>query len=112
AAREWAQRWGSVVVLKGAPTVTASPDGHATVNPTGNAGMATAGAGDVLAGVIAALIGQGCAPYDAARLAVYVHGLAGDRIAAARGSLGLVAGDLAESMPEALHELARVRDEG
>ena len=112
AALEWAARWQSVVVLKGAPTVTASPDGHATVNPTGNAGMATAGTGDVLSGVIAALVAQGLAPYDAARLGAFVHGLAGDRLAAASGLLGMAAGDVAETLPAALHELARVRDEG
>src|SRR5439155_1234616 len=58
AAREWAARWKAVVVLKGAPTVTAAPDGRATVNPTGNPGLATAGTGDVLAGMIVALLAQ------------------------------------------------------
>jgi NAD(P)H-hydrate epimerase len=111
AALEWAVRWKSVVVLKGAPTVTASPEGTATVNPTGNPGMATAGTGDVLSGVIAALIGQGLSAYDAARLGVFVHGLAGDQLAATRGPVGFAAGDLAEALPGALRELARVRDE-
>ncbi|HTK32515.1 MAG TPA: NAD(P)H-hydrate dehydratase [Candidatus Saccharimonadaceae bacterium] len=106
-ARTFAARWNAVVVLKGAPTVTAAPDGATTVNPTGNAGMATAGAGDVLSGVIAALIGQGLTPYDAARLGAYVHGLAGDLRAAAHGMLGMVAGDLAEALPLALQDLAR-----
>jgi NAD(P)H-hydrate epimerase len=109
AAREWARRWHSVVVLKGAPTVIAGPDGSTTVNPTGNPGMATAGMGDVLAGVIAALIAQGLAPYDAARLGAYVHGSAGDRVAAERGQHGLVAGDLAEALPQTLLALARLR---
>jgi len=110
-AREWARRWHSVVVLKGAPTVIAGPDGATTVNPTGNPGMATVGMGDVLAGVIAALIAQGLAPYDAARLGAYAHGLAGDRVAAELGPLGLVAGDVAEAMPKALGALARMRTE-
>jgi len=108
-AREWAQRWRSVIVLKGAPTVTASPDGRATVNPTGNPGMATAGTGDVLTGTIAALIAQGVAPFDAARLGVYVHGMAGDMAAGEKGQAGLVAGDLAERLPLALLSLARLR---
>ena len=111
ATREWAQRWRSVVVLKGAPTVTASPEGEVTVNPTGNPGMATVGMGDVLTGAIAALIAQGLAPYDAARLGVYAHGLAGDRVAGEKGQYGLVAGDVAEAMPLALLALARLRAE-
>lgn len=111
AAREWAGRWNAVVVLKGAPTVTASPEGHATVNPTGNPGMATAGTGDVLAGMIGALLGQGLTPYDAARLAVYAHGMAGDRAAAASGVLGMIAGDLIEALPAALLALTLIRDE-
>jgi len=112
AARAWARRWGSVVLLKGAPTVTAGVDGATTVNPTGNPGMATVGMGDVLAGVIAALIAQGLAPYDAARLGAYAHGLAGDLVAAEKGPLGLVAGDVAEAMPKALRTLAGLRTEG
>ena len=111
AAREWAQRWRSVVVLKGAPTATASPDGHNTVNPTGNPGMATVGMGDVLTGVVAALIAQGLSPYDGARLGAYAHGLAGDRVAAERGQQGLTAGDVAEAMPMALLALTRSRTE-
>jgi NAD(P)H-hydrate epimerase len=107
---EWAMRWRVTLVLKGAPTVTASPDGRATVNPTGNPGMATAGTGDVLAGTIAALIAQGLAPYDAARLAVHAHGLAGDLAAAAQGIHGMSAGDLLDELPRAMRELARARD--
>ncbi|MBI5708762.1 MAG: NAD(P)H-hydrate dehydratase [Candidatus Eisenbacteria bacterium] len=110
ACREWAVRWGCVVVLKGAPTVTASADGRATVNPTGNPGMATAGMGDVLAGVIAALLAQGLAPYDAARAGVFVHGLAGDLCARDRGAVGFTAGDAAGMLPAALRELGRAGD--
>jgi NAD(P)H-hydrate epimerase len=108
-ARRYAERWRSVVVLKGAPTVIASPDGAATVNPTGNPGLATAGTGDVLTGVIAALIAQGLAPADAAALGVYTHGMAGDLAAAERGTQGMIAGDVAEMLPQALLALARVR---
>ena len=108
-AREWAQRWSAVVVLKGAPTVTASPEGLATLNPTGNPGMATAGTGDVLTGVIAALLAQGVSPYDAARLGVYLHGVAGDLAAGEKGQIGLVAGDVVERLPAATVALARIR---
>jgi len=111
AAREWADRWRAVVVLKGAPTVIAAPGGATTVNPTGNAGMATAGTGDVLTGAIAAFIAQGLPPYEAARLAVYAHGMAGDRVAAEQGQAGMAAGDLAAEMPRVLAELARLRAE-
>jgi len=111
AAREWAERWKAVVVLKGAPTVTAAPDGRATVNSTGNPGLATAGTGDVLAGMVAALLAQRLDPYDAARAAVHVHGLAGDRVAGMKGPLGLDAGDVAEAVPAAMHALTRARDE-
>jgi len=110
AAREWAGRWKAVVVMKGAPTVTAAPDGRATVNPTGNPGLATAGTGDVLAGVVAAFLAQRLDPYDAARAAAYVHGLAGDRVAGEKGPLGLDAGDVAEAIPAAMHALTRARD--
>ena len=109
--REWARRWRAVVVLKGAPTVVASADGHTTVNPTGNPGMATAGMGDVLTGGIAALIAQGLGPYDAARLGVYLHGMAGDLVASEKGQQGMVAGDVAEAMPRALMTLSRLRTE-
>jgi NAD(P)H-hydrate epimerase len=108
-AREWAQRWRAVVVLKGAPTVTADPDGRATVNPTGNPGLATAGTGDVLTGTVAALLAQGLAPFDSARLGVFVHGLAGDLAAGDKGQAGLVAGDVVDRLPSALLELARLR---
>jgi NAD(P)H-hydrate epimerase len=110
-AREWAQRWRAVVVLKGAPTVTAAPDGRATVNPTGNPGMATLGMGDVLTGAIAALIAQGLTPYDAARLGVYAHGMAGDLAEGEKGQLGLIASDVLEALPLALLGLTRVRAE-
>jgi ADP-dependent NAD(P)H-hydrate dehydratase / NAD(P)H-hydrate epimerase len=111
AAREWAQRWRCVLVLKGAPTVTAAADGGATVNPTGNPGLATAGTGDVLTGVIAALLAQGLRPYDAARLGVYVHGMAGDIAAGEKGQQGMNASDVLESLPSALLALARLRAE-
>ncbi|MBS3734213.1 MAG: NAD(P)H-hydrate dehydratase [Phycisphaerae bacterium] len=92
-----------VVVLKGAGTVVT--DGRRVyVNDTGNPGMATGGAGDVLTGLIAALLGQGMLPFEAACLGVYAHGLAGDLAAAALGRLGLIASDLLDFLPAALEE--------
>ena len=108
-AREWARRWRSVLVLKGAPTVTASPEGRVAVNPNGNPGMATAGTGDVLTGIIVALLAQGLAPYDAARLGVFVHGMAGDLAAGDKGQAGMVAGDVTEQVPTALLGLTQLR---
>lgn len=99
-AQRFAESVGCVVVLKGAGTVVAAPDGTAAICPTGNPGMATAGSGDVLGGLIAALLAQGLAPFDAACAGVYVHGLAGDRRARVRGAAGLVAGDLIDGIAE------------
>ena len=90
-----------IVVLKGQGTLVT--DGRRLFcNTTGNPGMATAGSGDVLTGIIAALIGQGLAPFDAAQLGVYLHGLAGDLAAAALGQVSLLATDLIDYLPRAL----------
>jgi len=83
-----------VIVLKGFRTIVAGPDGTVYVNPTGNPGMASGGTGDVLTGVIAALIGQGLTPLEAAVAGVYFHGLAGDLAAGEKGMVSLVAGDV------------------
>ncbi|RDI96156.1 NAD(P)H-hydrate dehydratase [Meiothermus sp. QL-1] len=97
AAQALARRYaGLVVVLKGGPTVLAWAD-RLAVNPSGNPAMATGGMGDVLSGVIAALLAAGLAPWDAARLGVYLHGLAGDRV----GRVGLLAHEVADVLPEA-----------
>jgi NAD(P)H-hydrate epimerase len=109
ASKGWAQRWGAVVVLKGAPTVVASPDGRVSVNPTGSAALATAGTGDVLTGVLVALLAQGLAPFDAARLAVYAHGLAGELAAAEVGEVGVVASDVVLRIPRAMAKLRATR---
>jgi len=101
-AREAAARFGAVVALKGARTVVAAPDGEAVINPTGNPGMGSGGTGDVLAGLIGGLLAQGVAPFDAARLAVYLHGLAGDRAAEDLGHHAMVAGDVLDRLPAVL----------
>jgi NAD(P)H-hydrate epimerase len=92
-ARDFAAATGAVVVLKGAGTFVVG-DGREAVNETGNPGMATAGTGDVLTGVVAALLAQGLSPFDAARLAVWVHGVAGDAAAADLGQISMTARDL------------------
>lgn len=98
-ARRYAAQHGVTLVLKGARTVTATPEGDVFVNTSGNPGMATGGAGDALAGVIAGLLAQGCAAGLAAALGVYLHGLAGDRAAASRPSPGsLIAGDIIDCL--------------
>jgi NAD(P)H-hydrate epimerase len=96
-----------ILVLKGYRTVVASPGGKIFVNPTGNPGMATGGAGDVLTGIIAALLGQGMGAYDAARFGVYLHGLAGDLAACKKGEVSLVAGDLVEFLPQAIQRVLK-----
>ncbi len=101
-----ASRSGAVVVLKGARTVVAEPSGRAYVVSTGNAGMATAGSGDVLTGVIAALLAQRLAPVEAALLGAHVHGLAGDLGRDEKTELGLTASDLCAFLPAAF---ARMR---
>ena len=98
-ASELASRTGAVVVLKGARTVTADPDGRVCINLTGNSGMGTGGMGDVLSGIIGALLAQGYEPWDAARLGVCAHGLAADMLASGRGPYGWTAGELAEWLP-------------
>lgn len=96
-AREFAAESGAVVVLKGAGTLVVGA-GREAVNETGNPGMATAGTGDVLTGVVAALLAQGMKPFDAARLAAWVHGAAGDAAAAELGQISLTARDLLERL--------------
>jgi NAD(P)H-hydrate epimerase len=105
AARSAARRLGVIVVLKGAPSVTASPGGRVVVNSTGNPGMATVGSGDVLAGVIASLAAQGMAPLEAAVAGVFVHGLAGDMAAVRLGQRSLLAGDIGSDIPAALRSI-------
>ena len=98
-ARLYAEKWQAVVVLKGVPTVVALPDGTVYLNTTGTPAMATGGSGDVLTGLIAALIGQGLTVADAAVAGVYLHGRAGEL--AAGGSVGMAASELLLKLPEA-----------
>ena len=105
AAREMASETGTVVVLKGHLTVIT--DGtQVSINPTGNPGMSTGGTGDVLTGVITALLCQGLSAYDAARLGAYVHGLAGDLAAQELGETSMIASDLVRYLPQAWKGLA------
>lgn len=105
AVREAARATNCVVVLKGHQTLVAEPDGHVYVNPTGNPGMATGGMGDVLSGIITALLARGADPLDAACAGVYLHGLAGDILEEEMGDTGLLATDLAERVPHAIQRL-------
>ena len=104
-ALRFAQKWQKIVVLKGAGTVTASPDGRAAVNPTGGPNLATAGTGDVLSGIIGGLLAQGTEPSAAAVAGVYLHGLAGDLLRERQGDVGTVAGDLISSIPLARQKI-------
>ncbi len=96
---------GCIVVLKGAKTIVANPKKETYINNTGNPGMATGGTGDVLTGMIASLIGQGLEPFGAAKLAVYVHGKAGDMACKDKGEISLIASDLLNRLPEAFRSL-------
>lgn len=102
--RKMAAEWGCIIVLKGAGTVIGLPDGELFVNASGNPAMATGGTGDVLAGMIAALIGQGLSRQEAAVMAVYLHGRAGD-LAATTRPVGMSAMDLAEQIPQAIGQI-------
>jgi hydroxyethylthiazole kinase-like uncharacterized protein yjeF len=100
-ARKAAALSGTIVVYKGADTVIAAPDGRAAINATGSAALATAGSGDVLAGLIAGLLAQGMPGFEASCAAVWLHGLAGARL-----GMGLIADDLPEAIPPLLREIS------
>ena len=97
----FAKQYNVIVVLKGAHTTVALPSGEVWFNSTGNPGMATAGSGDVLTGILLALLGQGLEPFKAALLGVYVHGLAGDLASESLGEVSVVASDLVKYLPKA-----------
>ncbi|RJQ13883.1 MAG: NAD(P)H-hydrate dehydratase [Nitrospiraceae bacterium] len=95
------------LVLKGAPTIIATPAGEAFINPTGNPGMATAGTGDVLTGMIAALLAQGLTPQGAAVLGVYMHGLTGDIAARTKGEHSLIASDMINAISRVFQSISK-----
>ena len=106
-AKNFSRDYNAVVVLKGARTIVTAPNRDYYINNTGNPGMATAGSGDVLSGIIAGFLGQGLKVFDASVLGVYVHGLAGDLAAKDKGEIGLIAGDILENIPYAIKILIR-----
>jgi NAD(P)H-hydrate epimerase len=109
AARSLAEKHDITVVLKGAGTVIAHPDGKVFVNPTGNPGMAAGGMGDVLTGLIAGLITQGFDPDHAAHAGVFLHGMAADRLARRKGPAGYLASEVMEQIPVVSADLLRDR---
>ena len=110
AAVEAAATWGSVVVLKGARTIIAAPGGAAAIAPFENPALASGGTGDVLAGAIGSLLAQGLDPFAAARLGVYLHGLAGDGVRERFGDAGLLASDLPDGLAMARKRLAAMAE--
>jgi NAD(P)H-hydrate epimerase len=111
-ARQMAEKWGQVVLLKGAYTVIANPEGRVVINPFANPGLATAGSGDVLAGAIVGFLAQGLAPFDAAVTGAYVHGLAGELVRQDLGGAGMVAGDLLPMLPKTIKLLSSGQVDG
>jgi NAD(P)H-hydrate epimerase len=107
AARRLVDLTGAAVLLKGARTVIATPDGALSINSSGNPGMATPGMGDVLSGIVGALLARGMAPGDALVLGAFAHGLAADRLAERIGPVGYLAGDLAAELPATFAALSR-----
>jgi NAD(P)H-hydrate epimerase len=94
-----------IVVLKGAFSAIASPDGSIYFNPTGNPGMATGGSGDVLTGIITGIVAQGYSALESALLGVYLHGASGDAALADKGMEGLIASDLIDYLPRAFKRI-------
>lgn len=104
-ARKFAQDYNVILVLKGARTVVADPTGQVYINPTGNAGMASAGVGDVLTGLIAGFLGQRISPINSALLGVYLHGLAGDLAAEQLTQYSLIASDILAYLPQSFRNI-------
>ncbi len=104
AARSFSEAWGVVTVLKGSRTLVTDPEGSLRVNLTGNAGMASGGMGDVLAGMIGALLLQGFGALDAAAFGVWMHGAAGDVLSASSGPLGFLASDVMRAVPRVIRD--------
>jgi NAD(P)H-hydrate repair Nnr-like enzyme with NAD(P)H-hydrate dehydratase domain len=104
-----ATEWHKTIVLKGAHTVIAAPDGRSQISHVANAGLASAGTGDVLAGVIAGLVAQGLNLFDAAAAGVYIHGIAGEMVKGRLGDAGMVASDLLPELPVVIKQLKATR---
>ena len=105
-ARSFAKKNGAYLLLKGVPTVIATPSGEVFINPTGNPGMATAGTGDVLTGIVSALLAQKLSPEHASILGAYLHGFIGDVVAERKGGRSLTASDIINAIPRVLKSLA------
>ena len=103
-ASNFAQKYNSVLILKGAQTIVTFPDGKIFINPTGNPGMASGGMGDVLTGMIAGFCAQGFSPENASLAAVFIHGMCGDILAENIGGFGFLATDMVEIIPKAIHK--------
>jgi hydroxyethylthiazole kinase-like uncharacterized protein yjeF len=103
-ARKTAQQLNSVLVLKGVPTVVATPDGEVFINSTGNSGLASGGTGDVLTGCLGGLLAQGLDSMTASVCAVYLHGRAADLLKSELGEHGMIASDVLRALPRALRE--------
>ena len=105
AAIEFAQKKSVILLLKGAPSLIATPDGNVYINPTGNPGMATGGSGDVLTGIIAGLVAQNISPKNASIAGAYIHGYSGDIFSEKETQTNLIAGDLLRNLPNALKQV-------
>ena len=102
---EFAQKKSVILLLKGAPSLIATPDGNVYINPTGNPGMATGGSGDVLTGIIAGLVAQNISPKNASMAGAYIHGYSGDIFSEIETQTSLIAGDLLRNLPNALKQV-------
>lgn len=109
-AKELASYLQCFIIIKGAWSIVVTPEGNCYINPTGNPGMATAGSGDVLTGIITSLLAQGYGREDACRLAVYVHGMAGDIAAERMGEISMTAQDIIDALPEAWKKLSETKN--
>lgn len=107
--KELAAYLQSYIIVKGAWSTVVTPEGNCYFNPTGTPGMATAGSGDVLTGILLSLVAQGYLQEDACRLGVYVHGLAGDIAAREKGEIGMTSGDIVEALPAAWKKLTEIK---
>jgi len=110
AAKKWAVEWKKTVVLKGAYTVIAAPDGRSVINSAANPGLASAGSGDVLTGAIAGLAAQGLPLFEAAACGVYLHGEAGERVKSRLGDAGMVASDLLPELPVVIKNIKNIEE--